>query len=124
MMMMKLHYLALRYFTLGLLLAAGCWTSGCGSARRGVPVDPPLALTDTTLAHGQRTFMRFCNGCHPGGTSGVGLAINNKPLPAFALRYQIRKGVGVMPGFSEEAIPDGDLDALVAYLQALHDHPD
>lgn len=114
----------LPYLILGLLLAAGWWTSGCGSARRGVPVQPPLALSDSTLAHGQRTFMQFCNGCHPGGTSGVGLALNNKPLPAFALRYQVRQGLGVMPAFSEEVIPDEDLDALVAYLQALQDHPD
>jgi mono/diheme cytochrome c family protein len=116
---------ALRTILLSVLLAlSASWVAGCGSARRGVPTDPPLALTDSTLVRGQRVFMQFCNGCHPGGTGGVGLALNNKPLPGFVIRYQVRHGLGAMPAFSKEVIPDRDLDALTAFVKALRDHPD
>ena len=95
---------------------------GCGSARRGVPVQPPVQLTDAQAEQGRRVYMRFCNGCHPGGEAGLGLGINNKPLPGFAIRFQVRHGLGVMPSFSEEVISDEQLDALSKYLVALRDH--
>lgn len=107
-----------------LLVLAASWVAGCGSVRRGVPTGPPLALTDSTLVRGQRVFMRFCNGCHPGGTGGVGLSLNNKPLSGFVIRYQVRHGLGAMPAFSKEVIPDGDLDALTGFVKALRDHSD
>lgn len=95
---------------------------GCGTARRGVPVQPPLSVNSSEVEHGQQVFMEFCNGCHPGGTAGLGPAINNKRLPGFLIRTQVRRGLGVMPGFSEEVISDEALDALVEYLAALRRH--
>jgi mono/diheme cytochrome c family protein len=68
---------------------------------------------------GERVFMAQCQQCHPGGAAGLGPAINNKPLPAFLIRYQVRRGLGAMPEFDEAVISDADLDALVAYLQEL-----
>lgn len=96
--------------------------SACGSARRGEPVAEPVELT-AAEQHGERVFMRECHRCHPDGQAGLGPAINNKPLPAAMIRFQVREGVGAMPGFSDEVIPDQDLDALVVYLEALRRAP-
>jgi mono/diheme cytochrome c family protein len=67
--------------------------------------------------------MHLCNKCHPGGTAGVGPSINDKPLPEIAIRTQIREGVGAMPKFSDTDLDDHDLDAVVAYVEALRDAP-
>lgn len=107
---------------LALLLGAALLMSACGSSRRGPPEQPPLALVDAEAQQGERVFMRFCNGCHPRGAGGLGPGINNKPLPAFALRFQVRHGLGAMPAFKEDVISDEDLDALVTYLVRLRRH--
>lgn len=101
------------------LILGIAFVAACGSARRGAPVQPDVRLADSTLVRGQQVFMDYCNGCHPGGRGGLGLAINNKPLPAFLIRFQIRKGIGAMPGFSEEVISDEDVRAVARYLVAL-----
>lgn len=90
--------------------------AGCGSARRDVPFTGPHTPPDERIAVGQRVFASDCNGCHPGGTQGIGPALNNKPLPGWLIRFQVREGLGSMPAFSDEEISDADLDALVAYL--------
>jgi mono/diheme cytochrome c family protein len=82
----------------------------------------PLALGDADVRRGHEVFLAHCNQCHPGGEAGLGPAINNKPLPGFMIKLQVRKGVGAMPGFSSHEIEGGDLDALVAYLEALREH--
>lgn len=63
--------------------------------------------------------MRFCNGCHPAGLGGLGPGIINKPLPVWAMKFQIRNGLGAMPSFSERVIPSEDLSALIRYIRAL-----
>lgn len=105
-----------RGFLLGLLLLL---TQACGSARRGEPTRGPLVLQSEKLQKGQVVFMEYCNGCHPGGETGLGPAINNKPLPGFLIKFQVRKGLGTMPGFDKEHISSSELDNLVAYLKAL-----
>ncbi|HEX7070940.1 MAG TPA: cytochrome c [Rhodothermales bacterium] len=91
----------------------------CGTARRGAPVQEDIAFTDSSLVRGERVFMHFCNGCHPGGDGGLGLALNNKPLPAFLIRFQIRKGLGAMPGFSDDIISDEEVRDVARYLVAV-----
>lgn len=103
----------------GLLILA----AACGTARRGLPLTSDRALDDPTLQLGRRTFDAHCHQCHPGGTGGLGVALNNKPLPGFVIRLQVRQGFGAMPAFSEEEISDEALDALVAYLKWLRDLP-
>lgn len=105
------------------LLVAGVATGGilaaCGSGRR---MDPPMAMAaaaDPRLAHGQRVFMRACHQCHPRGETGLGPALNNKYVPAFLIRTQIRLGLGAMPSFPESALSEEDLDAVVRYIQYL-----
>lgn len=103
-------------------LLTGCvLLAGCGSARRGVPLTGEHTPPTEQVALGQRVFDANCNQCHPGGATGLGPALNNKPLPGWAIRLQVRYGLGAMPGFSSREIPDEQLDALVVYLKWLRD---
>jgi mono/diheme cytochrome c family protein len=97
--------------------------SGCGSARRGEPFAPAFQADSAELATGERVFMQYCHQCHPGGETGIGPAINNKPLPTFLMKLQIRRGLGAMPAFPERVINEEDLTSLVHYLKTLRRHP-
>ncbi|WP_447977226.1 c-type cytochrome [Candidatus Nitrospira bockiana] len=66
--------------------------------------------------------MAKCHQCHPGGEAGLGPAINNKPLPDFLVRLQVRKGFGAMPGFTTEQLTDEELAHVLVYLHELADH--
>lgn len=90
----------------------------CGSARRSEPITAPLVLDDIEFA-GRRVFQHSCYTCHIQGEGGLGPSLNEKALPAFAIRFQVRHGWGAMPAFTADEISDEDLDALVAYVQAL-----
>lgn len=96
--------------------------AACGSARRGEPVAGPMPPLSAAEAHGERVFMTYCHQCHPKGENGLGPAINNKPLPEFLMRFQVRQGLGAMPAFSDDAIDARDLDGLMAYLKVLRRH--
>jgi mono/diheme cytochrome c family protein len=104
------------FFLLALLLA------GCSTARRGEPIEGPLPITSEKVARGQKVFMTHCHKCHPGGEAGLGFALNNKPLPGPMIKMQVRAGVGAMPSFSKELLPDDQLDDLIAYLETLRKH--
>jgi mono/diheme cytochrome c family protein len=91
---------------------------GCGAARQSPALQSrPTPLNDQELA-GQRVFMRDCNGCHPQGDGGLGPALNDKPVPAAAIKLQVRQGLGAMPAFSEQEISSDELDALSAFMSA------
>lgn len=96
--------------------------SACGSARRGEATEGPMDLTDRELERGALVFASTCYKCHPGGEAGLGPALNDKPLPGFLVRTQVRQGLGTMPSFSDEALPDDQLDDVVAYVRALREH--
>jgi mono/diheme cytochrome c family protein len=96
--------------------------SGCGSARRSPPLVEPLPLGTAELRQGHEVFSAHCHACHPGGEAGLGPALNNKPLPRFMIRLQVRRGMGAMPAFPEEVISDQELDHLLDYLLALRRH--
>lgn len=102
-----------------LFLAA---VTGCGTARRGAPVQEAFEPTDPEIVEGEQVFMTFCHSCHPGGAAGLGPSLNDKPLPGFLIRFQVRNGLGVMPAFGEDLISPGELDALVAYMVTLRRH--
>lgn len=89
------------------------------SARKGVPYTEPLAAGSKEVQQGKILFYEYCHSCHPNGTAGLGPALNDKPLPGFAIRFQIRNGVGVMPAFSEEVISDEESKKIVSFLKAL-----
>jgi mono/diheme cytochrome c family protein len=93
----------------------------CGSARRSEPLVGPLpAHAEARLGEG--VFMEHCHSCHPGGEAGLGPALNDKPLPGWAIEAQVRIGAGAMPAFSDREIDAQSLDALISYLHALRDH--
>jgi mono/diheme cytochrome c family protein len=92
------------------------------SARRSGPIVGPMPLSSADLAEGRNIFTIHCHQCHPGGEAGLGPAINNKPLPAFAVRLQVRQGFGAMPAFYENEISETELDSLISYLKALRRH--
>jgi mono/diheme cytochrome c family protein len=93
--------------------------SACGSGRRSEPLVGPVRLDSAEERRGEQAFFRFCHQCHPGGDSGLGPALNNKPLPGAAIRLQVRTGVGNMPSINDDELSDRDLDAIVAYMKAL-----
>jgi mono/diheme cytochrome c family protein len=104
-----------------LLVASLAVAAGCGSPRRSEPLVGPLVVAGDA-ARGERVFMAECHSCHPGGEGGTGPSLNDKPAPAFLIRFQVRRGLGAMPAFPREKIDDGALDDLVAYVVALRRH--
>jgi len=114
---MKPAYLSV-YVGLAMLTLAACST-----ARRSEPIigrEDPLG---EQFAEGRILFMQHCHACHPGGEAGLGPAINNKPLPAGLIEFQVRHGLGVMPAFDAEHLDERELNAVSAYLVALRKVP-
>ena len=109
------------YRSVFVLLAIGSVVLSC-SARRGEPMKGPLPITSVAVGDGQKVFMRECHQCHPGGEAGLGPAINNKPLPGFMIRLQVRNGLGAMPAFSQNEISTKEMDDLLEFLKALRRH--
>jgi mono/diheme cytochrome c family protein len=103
------------------LFAVPFVAAACGQPRRDAPYTEPVAVNDPHVARGQQLFMFNCNQCHPGGSAGLAPGINDKPLPEFLIKTQIRKGMGAMPGFDEQRLSDQDVDAIVTYLKALRE---
>jgi mono/diheme cytochrome c family protein len=99
--------------------------AGCGTARRESPLlsDDVKMPDDPRLAMGMRAFATHCYQCHPAGDEGLGPAINDKPLPQWLIRTQIRSGLGDMPAFSEKHISEKEVEAIAAYLEYLRDRP-
>ena len=89
--------------------------SRCSAPKR-VPAAEIVSMPTEELERGRILFNQNCATCHPGGMSGVGLAIINKPLPASFIRFQIRKGVGVMPDFDEDVLTDEQVEHIAEYL--------
>jgi mono/diheme cytochrome c family protein len=104
-----------------LAAVAAALLAGCATARRSEPLRGPVTL-DARSSRGQIVFMRNCNACHPGGEGGLAPAINNKPVPTFVKKFQVRHGLGAMPGFPSSKLSDSDLDDLMAYLKELRGH--
>jgi mono/diheme cytochrome c family protein len=99
-----------------LLMLAAVLLTACGTPRRGAPLTGEHTPPTPDIALGQRVFDANCAQCHPGGTTGLAPALNDKPLPGWLIAFQVRHGVGAMPDFDEEDISDEELDALVEYL--------
>ena len=106
---------AILYTSLILLLLA----AACGTAKRGEPAYASVPDSEPAIAQGRVVFNNFCHKCHPGGEAGLGPAFNDKPLPGFLMRFQVRHGLGVMPAFKERVISDDELDNLIAYIKTL-----
>jgi mono/diheme cytochrome c family protein len=110
-----------RLLVLVLVIGSFMLTVSC-SARRGEPIKGPFPIEALAVGNGQKIFMRECHQCHPGGEAGLGPAINNKPLPGFMIRLQVRNGIGAMPAFSQSEINPEEMDDLLEFLKALRRH--
>ena len=110
---------ALATAAIALASAAYAASGGCGASRRNTPYTRELVASDPQVALGERVFAAHCHQCHPGGAGGLGPAINDKPLPVALISTQVRKGLGAMPAFQPDEIPDEQVDAIAAYLKAL-----
>ena len=102
---------------------AATFSAGCSSTRRDALVARQVNVSNRHLEIGQRVFMAECNQCHPGGAAGLGPALNNKPIPGFALRFQVRHGLGAMPKFGHSQISSEALSDLVLYVKTLRHEP-
>lgn len=101
------------------LLSAAFFLPACGATRSSAPELPSVPLADTSLERGKRIYDANCLSCHAQGEGGMGPALNNKPLPEFLVRFQVRHGIGAMPAFSDEQLSDRDLHHLARYVTAL-----
>lgn len=88
-----------------------------------IPGEVP-EVNEGEVSRGLEVFARNCAHCHgnagAGGTAGRQAwtpQVNN--LPGIAIAEAIRVGPFEMPAFSAEVIPDEDVDAVVAYLEAV-----
>lgn len=106
--------------SLGIVIAAlsVMALAACGPSYRGEPLGSAPVLSTQLEQDGRVHFDRYCSECHPGGSAGLAPGLNNKPLPGFLVRMQVRVGMGAMPPFPREVISDEQLDAIVAYTLA------
>ena len=102
-----------------LAIALAALLTGCGSARRSEPLKGAVTISDPRISHGRIVFMAACHRCHPGGEAGLGPALNDKPLPEFLIKTQIRAGLGAMPAFGPERLSDADVDAVIRYMKLI-----
>lgn len=92
----------------------------CSSSKNS-PNLGAMEITDESVQRGQLVFDANCHSCHMKGQGGMAPAFNNKPLPKFLIKFQVRHGLGVMPAFSEEQISDRELEDLANYVAALRE---
>ena len=96
--------------------------AACHPLRRGEPIVGPMTLNDPDLQRGRILFDTHCYKCHLEGEGGLAPPFNDKPLPRFLMRTQVRVGLGAMPGFTKEQISDQELNALLDYIVYLRHH--
>lgn len=92
-------------------------------ARRPNTIPAERLQDNPRLADGQFLFMEHCNQCHVGGAAGVGPSLNDKPLPPWLVRFQVRHGFGGMPAYSTRVLSDHELEDVVTYVRYLRFHP-
>ena len=105
--------------TLLAVAASAILLLACSSVRRAEPIVGPLTTTDASVKRGERLYNTYCYQCHATGEGGLGPSLNDKPLPHFAIRMQIRYGLGVMPAFSEQQLTDQQVSDIADYVVAL-----
>jgi mono/diheme cytochrome c family protein len=100
------------------VLALSIGVAAC-STRPGPPLHPEVQ-GGALVRLGERVWMQHCESCHPGGGTGYGPAVvRTVHIPDEVMRFQIRNGLGRMPAFGEDVISEPELDALIAYIDAL-----
>lgn len=137
--MRTLHIVASAFLAIS-TLATAAWTSGeqDNSAETTsssyTPLATPAAAGSAQFAKGknagQEVFNRNCAACHADGLKFAGtMALaakyegslpaaleQRKDLTPDVVRYFVRNGVSIMPGYRKSQITDKQLDELAAYL--------
>lgn len=91
--------------------------------RKSEPIQGELFQpTNERVVNGEKVYMAHCQKCHPGGEAGLGPSINANPAPQFIKRFQMRHGLGVMPGFKKDEISKDDLRDISKFLKAWKKH--
>lgn len=97
-----------------LLLVIATLVFSCKSEKEPLGGERPISMEAQA---GESIFMTHCQKCHPGGDAGLGPSIiNNKQLPGFTIRMQVRQGIGKMPKFNKEELSEEELDGIIAYI--------
>jgi mono/diheme cytochrome c family protein len=110
---MKKHSTYLWLVPIVLLNVIGC------SVRKSEPVkQKEFVPQNERIANGEKVYMKYCQSCHPGGEGGLGPSISANPAPQFVKRFQMRHGLGVMPGFKKGEISKNDLRDISKFLKA------
>jgi mono/diheme cytochrome c family protein len=100
------------------MTTASCVMISC-AVRKAEPIkEKNFIPKNDHVANGEKVFMMYCHSCHPGGEAGIGPSINANPAPQFVKRFQMRHGLGVMPGFKRNEISKDDLRDVSKYLKA------
>lgn len=95
-----------------------CLLTAC-AVRKSEPITGVMFTPATAaIAHGEAVYMAHCQKCHPAGEGGLGPALNSNPAPGFIKRFQMRHGLGVMPGFKKDEISKSDLHDISKYMKA------
>lgn len=100
------------------ILVTGIVLSQC-SMRKSEPINQKnFQAANARIMNGEKVYMAYCHKCHPGGEAGLGPSITANPAPQFIKRFQMRHGLGVMPGFKKDEISKADLHDISKYLKA------
>jgi mono/diheme cytochrome c family protein len=98
-------------------LAVMIFVASC-ALRKSEPIKQKMfEPKNSEVARGEQVYMMHCQKCHPAGEAGLGPAINSNPAPQFIKRFQVRHGLGVMPGFGKDEISRADLRAVSKYMK-------
>ena len=93
-------------------------SGACASRRSEIVKQRAFDPASERIANGEKVFMEKCHKCHPAAEAGLGPAISSNPAPQFVKRFQMRHGLGVMPGFKKNEISKSDLRDISKYLHA------
>jgi mono/diheme cytochrome c family protein len=101
------------------ILFTGIFFYSC-AARVSEPITQKQFLAASEeIANGEKVYMANCQKCHPaGGEGGLGPSLLHNPAPQFIKRFQMRHGLGAMPGFRPKEISRKDLHDISKYLKA------
>ena len=95
--------------------------AACGAEQQPVVAEAPEVIPATRdETHGKHLFLKFCYQCPPGGSQGLGPALDDKSLAEAAIRTQIRAGVGSMPAFGKDWLTDDQVAEIAQYVTTLH----
>jgi ubiquinol-cytochrome c reductase cytochrome c subunit len=98
-----------------------------GSLGDGPPVPTPH-WQGASVEHGRELFTEHCAGCHQVVAEGGIMTGAKAPPLSDATPVQVAEAVRIgpyaMPPFTEKAISDAELDAIIAYVQYTKDPED